>query len=419
MLAPERLASKLDWPVDQTSRVPYGVYTDPVIYQRELERLFYRGHWCYAALEAELPNVGDFKRTRIGERDIVVVRDRHGKIQAVENRCAHRGVQFCQKNDGNTKTFVCPYHQWSYDLSGKLIGVPFRKGFRQADDRLVGGMPADFELSDFNLTTLKVESYEGLIFVSFDHAVEPFLDFVGPDIKAYIDRIFKGRALKVLGYSRQRIPGNWKLMMENIKDPYHPGLLHSWFVVFGLWRADQDSKLVVDSHGRHAAMVSAKNDGGKGEATAGITSFKEHMKLHDDRVLDVVVEPWWNGPTVTMLTLFPSVIIQQQVNSLSMRHIQPAGPEAFDFVWTQFGFEDDSAEMTRRRLRQANLFGPAGYVSADDGEVIEFSQRGFAQHGDMTTVCELDGRNTGGCDHNVSETLIRSMYAYYREVMDL
>jgi len=393
MLAPERPTSHLDWPSDQTSRVPYRIYTDAEIYQRELERLFYRGHWCYAALEAEIPNPGDFKRTRIGERDVIVVRDRHGAIHAVENRCAHRGVQFCQKGDGNTKTFVCPYHQWSYDLSGKLIGVPFRKGFRQSDDRLV--------------------------FVSFDHDVESFADFVGPDIKAYIDRIFKGRKLKVLGYSRQRIPGNWKLMMENIKDPYHPGLLHSWFVVFGLWRADQDSKLVVDAHGRHAAMVSAKNDGGKGEATAGITSFKEHMKLHDDRVLDVVVEPWWKGPTVTMLTLFPSVIIQQQVNSLSMRHIQPAGPNAFDFVWTQFGFDDDSSEMTRRRLRQANLFGPAGYVSADDGEVIEFSQRGFTQHNDLETVCELDGRGTGGCDHNVSETLIRSMYAYYREAMAL
>jgi salicylate 5-hydroxylase large subunit len=419
MLAPARLASRVDWPSDQTSRVPYSLYTDSEIYQRELERLFYRGHWCYAALDAEIPNGGDFKRTRIGERDVIVVRDRHGAIQAVENRCAHRGVQFCQKGDGNTKTFVCPYHQWSYDLSGSLIGVPFRKGFRQSDDRLVGGMPADFDLADFNLTKLKVESYEGLIFVSFDHDIEPFADFVGSDIRAYIDRIFKGRKLKVLGYSRQRIPGNWKLMMENIKDPYHPGLLHSWFVVFGLWRADQDSKLVVDSRGRHAAMVSAKNDGGKGEATVGITSFKEHMKLHDDRVLDVVVEPWWQGPTVTMLTLFPSVIIQQQVNSLSMRHIQPAGPNAFDFVWTQFGFEDDSSEMTRRRLRQANLFGPAGYVSADDGEVIEFSQRGFTQHNDMETVCELGGRSIGGCDHNVSETLIRSMYAYYREAMEL
>jgi salicylate 5-hydroxylase large subunit len=75
--------------------------------------------------------------------------------------------------------------------------------------------------------------------------------------------------------------------------------------------------------------------------------------------------------------------------------------------------------MTRRRLRQANLFGPAGYVSADDGEVIEFSQRGFTQSETNATVCEMDGTGSGGTDHNVTETLIRSMYAYYRDVMDV
>jgi salicylate 5-hydroxylase large subunit len=111
--------------------------------------------------------------------------------------------------------------------------------------------------------------------------------------------------------------------------------------------------------------------------------------------------------------------VQQQVNSLSTRHIVPRGVGAFDFVWTHFGFKDDTPEMTRRRLRQANLFGPAGYVSADDGEVIEFSQRGYAQHADLATVCELGGRGRGGADHNVTEVLIRSMYGYYREVMEL
>ncbi len=133
----------------------------------------------------------------------------------------------------------------------------------------------------------------------------------------------------------------------------------------------------------------------------------------------MVAEPWWNGPTVTMLTLFPSLVVQQQVNSLSTRHIVPRGPDAFDFVWTHFGFAEDDAAMTRRRLRQANLFGPAGYVSADDGEVIALAQRGFAQHAEQSTVCELGGRGGGGADHNVTETLIRSMYGYYRAVMEL
>ena len=74
--------------------------------------------------------------------------------------------------------------------------------------------------------------------------------------------------------------------------------------------------------------------------------------------------------------------------------------------------------MTRRRLRQANLFGPAGFVSADDGEVIEFSQRGFESKPEHRALAELGGRDVGDTDHMVTETLIRGMYQYWREVME-
>jgi salicylate 5-hydroxylase large subunit len=172
-------------------------------------------------------------------------------------------------------------------------------------------------------------------------------------------------------------------------------------------------------------MVGWKSDGGKGEVTQGVTSFKEGMTLHDDRVLDVVPEAWWKHPlgesgmppSACMQTIFPNLIIQHNVNSISTRQIIPLGPNAFDFIWTHFGFADDTPEMTRRRLRQANLFGPSGYVSADDGEVIELSQDGFRQNADGATLCELDGIGQGGAPHNVTETLIRSMYGYYRKVM--
>jgi salicylate 5-hydroxylase large subunit len=161
--------------------------------------------------------------------------------------------------------------------------------------------------------------------------------------------------------------------------------------------------------------------------TAGVTSFKANMALNDERLLDVVGEPWWTvpdsarpgrdiTPTVTMITLFPSLIIQQQVNSLSTRHIVPRGEGEFDFIWTHFGFADDTPEMTQRRLRQANLFGPAGFVSADDGEVIEFSQRGFAQAGEGgATLCELGGTGLKATEHMVTETLIRNLYAYWKK----
>ena len=408
---------QMTWESDGTSRIPFMAYTDPALHKKELERFFYRRHWNYVGLEAEVPLPGDFKRTVVGERSVILVRDADGALSVVENVCAHRGMQFCRERHGNKKEFVCPYHQWSYTLKGDLQGVPFRRGVKQ-DGKVNGGMPADFKTAEHGLTKLKVAARGGVVFASFDPEIESLEDFMGPTILGYFDRLFNGRKLTILGYNRQRIPGNWKLMQENIKDPYHPGLLHTWFVTFGLWRADNKSELKMDAHHRHAAMISTRGASGKAEQVTQVSSFKESMQLNDPRFLDIVPEPWWGGPTAVMMTLFPSVILQQQVNSVSTRHIQPNGNGSFDFVWTHFGFEDDAEEMTQRRLRQANLFGPAGFVSADDGEVIELSQKGFEQKPFHRTLAELGGREVGDTDHMVTETLIRGMYEYWRKEME-
>ncbi|MBF9265068.1 aromatic ring-hydroxylating dioxygenase subunit alpha [Paracidovorax cattleyae] len=406
------------WESPGTHRVPFAAYTSEDIYRRELERFFYRGHWCYVGLEAEVPNPGDFKRTAIGERSVILTRGEDMQLHVVENVCAHRGMRFCRERHGNRKEFVCPYHQWSYRPDGALQGVPFRRGVKQ-DGKVHGGMPADFKLEEHSLTRLKVATRGGVVFASFDHDVESLEDFMGPVILGYFDRMFNGRQLKILGYNRQRIPGNWKLMQENIKDPYHPGLLHTWFVTFGLWRADNKSELKMDARHRHAAMASTRGEARKQASdVSNVSSFKADMQLEDPRFLDIVPEPWWGGPTAVMTTLFPSLILQQQVNSVSTRHIQPVGHDAFDFVWTHFGYEDDTDEMTERRLRQSNLFGPAGFVSADDGEVIEFSQQGFEQKPFHRALVELGGHDVGDTGHMVTETLIRGMYGYWRGVME-
>jgi salicylate 5-hydroxylase large subunit len=402
------------WDQPGSSRIPARVYTDPDIYKRELERIFYGRHWSYVGLEVEVPVAGSFKRTTIGERSVILIRNRDGQLNVLENRCAHRGMQFCQERNGQAPTFVCPYHQWSYNHEGDLIGVPFQKGVRGR-----GGMPADFTREERGLRKLQVVARHGVVFASFDPSVEPFESYVGDAVLRYFDRTFDGRKLVLYGYSRQRIPGNWKLMMENIKDPYHPGLLHTWFVNFGLWRADNKSELLMDATGRHACMISCRSETIDPEVTRGVSSFRAKMRLSDTSLLDIVHEPWWGSPTVCMTTIFPSVILQQQVNSLSTRQIIPLGPNRFDFVWTHFGFAEDSPEMQARRLRQANLFGPAGYVSADDGEVVELVQRGLRQDPAFVALCELGGTDVADSDHMVTETLIRGMYRYWREVMEL
>src|SRR5678815_4919563 len=87
-------------------------------------------------------------------------------------------------------------------------------------------------------------------------------------------------------------------------------------------RADNSARLVMDDHHRHAAMISTRGNAGKASEVSQVASFKATMKLEDPRFLDIVHEPWWGEPTAVMITLFPSVILQQQVNSaVSYTHL--------------------------------------------------------------------------------------------------
>jgi salicylate 5-hydroxylase large subunit len=403
------------WPREGVTRVPYWVYLDPEIYRIEQEKIFRGPTWNYAGLEAELPNPGDFKTTSIGDSPVIVTRDRERAVHVLLNQCAHRGSRVCRDPYGNSMALQCIYHQWNYDLKGNLTGVPFRGGVT-AGDRKVGGMPADFSLREHGLQKLKVELVNGVIFASFAHNMPPFREYLGDTMWYYFDRVFDGRQLRVLGQMRQKIAANWKLIFENIKDPYHASLLHVFLVSFGLFRADQKSKVEMDKTGGHSVLVSRKGEQKASEGTADMSSFKSDYKLHDRSLLAGRKE-FKDENTVVMQTLFPGLIIQQQTNTLAMRQIIPMGPNAFELVWDFFGYADDDEEMRKIRLKQANLMGPSGLVSVDDSEAMEMCQKGVAAEADASAFVELGGRECNNEDHMVTETAIRAFYKNYRRVM--
>jgi salicylate 5-hydroxylase large subunit len=402
-----------DWPDGDYASVPYRLYTDPDIFTLELQRIFYGDGWSYAGLEAELPSIGDFKTTLIGNRSVILARDDDGSIHAFANQCAHRGVKFCQREFGNTRFFVCPYHQWSYDRRGNLRGVPFINGVKGN-----GGMPQDFSRAAHGLPRLSVTQRNGVIFVSFGAAPPAFADYLGTENLRYFDRVFDGRGLRVLGYARQLIPGNWKLMFENIKDPYHASLLHVFLVTFGLFRADQDSQVKMDDGGGHALLISRRGEQKRTEHTRDIANLKEDFVLADPRLLDPVRE-FDDTATVVMQTVWPNLIVQQQSNTLALRQLRPRSPRAFELHWTFFGYADDSAAMTQRRLRQANLMSAAGLVSGDDSEVIKLAQDGIEQDPTGRAVLLMGGRDTHDTEHMVTEAAVRAFYRHYRDVMQL
>jgi salicylate 5-hydroxylase large subunit len=322
-------------------------------------------------------------------------------------------MQFCTAARGTAKEFVCPYHQWTYDLSGNLLGVPFRRGYRGQ-----GGMPADFRPEEHGLQRLTVTERHGVVFASFGSPNESLETWLGDRMLGYFDRVFDGRTLEVLGYMRQRIPSNWKLMFENIKDPYHASLLHVFLVTFGLFRLDQQSAVEMDETGRHAVLVSRRGAQETNDATTQMRAFKANFSLRDKRLLDPVRE-FPGDATVVMQTLWPNLIVQQQSNTLAMRQIVPLDARTFDLAWTFFGYEDDTPEMRQRRLRQANLMGPAGLVSLDDSEAMLLSQAGIETDDDEACVVEMGGRGVSNEPHMVTETAIRGFYQHYRSVMGL
>lgn len=399
------------WPKEGWTRVPYWVYSDPDLYQRELETFFYGPSWNYVALECEVPETGSYKRSWIGERQVVVVRGKNDEIFVWENRCAHRGARVCWKNKGKEESFTCPYHQWNFGLDGELQGVPLKRGVLRK-----GGMPSDFDNAKHGLKRLKVHVEGGSIWASFHENPPSFSDYCGPDVLTNLHRQFPGKKLKLLGYNRQRIPSNWKLYFENLKDPYHATLLHSFLITFGLWRADTLSESIPVNSG-HSLMISRNVGKKKSEAASEIKRFKEELELHDADT--VTPRPEFEDGKVVAITHFPSVVIHQQANTFGMRHVIPKGPGEFELAWTFFGYEDDDDEMTRLRVRHANLYGPAGFVAMEDGEVLSESQLGSHHYEHRAAVVEMGGREVEPQDHMVTEVLIRAFYKHYRELMGI
>jgi anthranilate 1,2-dioxygenase large subunit len=190
------------WPALDYSRVPYRVYHDADIYEREQRQIFAGPTWNFLGLEAEIPNPGDFRTALVGATPVVVDRDEAGCVKAFVNRCAHRGALVRRELAGNAKNHICIYHQWCYGLDGGLAAVPFRRGIRGK-----GGLDASFVMAAHGLRPLRVGIVDGLIFGTLCDDAEPLEDYLGAPVLAQLRRLFS-RPIKVLGYNRQRIRGN-------------------------------------------------------------------------------------------------------------------------------------------------------------------------------------------------------------------
>ena len=404
----------LEWPTEGETRAPNQVYLDPDIYQREQENIFRGRAWSFLGLDVEVPNPGDFKSTFVGDTPVVLSRDSDGKIHAFVNRCAHRGALVCRQLNGNTDVHTCVYHQWAFDHSGELVGVPFRRGLAGK-----GGYPKDFDMKEHGLQKLRVDQVQQMVFATFDENAPSLADFLGEEMCGNIRRVMN-RPIKVIGHARQFFNGNWKLYSENARDSYHGGLLHLFYPTFGIYRQGQTGSVHVDDSGMHMLLQvhePAESQSIEAYQEASSRKAEEGASLADPRLLEYRSE-MGDSTLLTIQSLFPSVVVQQISNTLAVRQILPKAFDQTELVWTYYTFADDDQSMIDHRLLQINMVGPAGFISMEDGEAVEICQQGFHRDADKSSFIEMGGTDTGSLDYmGVDENPIRGFWKGYRSLM--
>lgn len=416
-VAARPLKDLVTWPVEGYTRVPLNVFADREIYAWEQDLIFRGPAWSFLCLEVEIPEAGDYITTFVGDSPIIVVRTAGGSINALVNRCVHKGSIICYQPKGKrtrAHNFVCPYHNWIYDFEGALKTIAFEKGIQNK-----GGMPDDFDKSKHRLIRLRVETIKGLVFGTFADATPPLKDYLGPVMVEHMERTLHGKPV-ILGRYSQLMHNNWKLYVENSRDNYHPSLLHAFFSTFKLNRLSAEGGTRQDDKSwHHITFTKRYTDKGDAAYDSGIIrAMKNDYGLKDPSLID----QWMEYPdqiTNAIQSIFPGFVLQQILNSIGTRQVITRGVNQCELVWTLIGFEDDTDEQTAIRVKQSNLVGPAGLVSMEDGAIGGFVQKGIAGDLDNVAVIEMGGRGVGPVATRATETSVRGFWKVYRELMNV
>ncbi len=210
-------------PSEQSSWLPARCYTDPAFYDMEKDRVLGRS-WLAVGLAQQVADVGDYFTVDVLDEPIIIVRDKSGQVRALSNVCPHRWMRVVghepeaplslrSDSEGTAKVFQCPYHLWSFDVNGAMIGAP---GMEQAEN---------FDKADWCLPQIRTEVWGGLVFVNLDPDAAPLapqLTALEPLAAEYeLDRlVWKGEPLEYV------CDWNWKLSVEAGSESYHHLALH-------------------------------------------------------------------------------------------------------------------------------------------------------------------------------------------------
>jgi phenylpropionate dioxygenase-like ring-hydroxylating dioxygenase large terminal subunit len=204
------LYAKTRLPLAQAETLPAWCYTSQEFYDEEVRNIF-RKTWNFVGRVDEIPTGGDYFTTDLYGDSIILVRDRTNTVRAFANTCRHRGTRLVE-GKGKCRTFTCPYHSWAYALSGELIGAPGMEGV------------AGFDLANFPLIPVRLETWGGFMFVNLDSSARPLLDYLGNAPETFASYNFDD--MVVVRKVEFDLACNWKVYIENAMEDYHTATVH-------------------------------------------------------------------------------------------------------------------------------------------------------------------------------------------------
>jgi Rieske 2Fe-2S family protein len=325
--------------------LPAAWYHDPAHYRRELDAFWQRG-WVAACRAEEIPSPGDWVVARIGEQSLVILRNESG-IKAFHNTCRHRGSILCEKASGNFARgrIVCPYHAWTYDLEGKLVGTPRRME------------TPDFDAKDFPLFEVAVDTWGGFVFIDLSRTAA---------LRAPVGEL--EQRYKNYGFENLRIgkrivvdvKANWKLLAENFAECFHCPPVHP--ELCAVVTAYQDAgawglrKRPEDKPEYKPGATTLTMDGTSRLAAFERLNEKERQTLY------------------TAETVLPNLFLNIQPDYVNSHIMFPTGPQSVRIVYDWL-FEPRHLPLSEADLRHYVELWQA--TNAQDARNCEWQQRGI------------------------------------------
>ena len=418
----------------EPGRVHRRVYSDPDVFELEMERIFGRA-WLYVGHTSQVPKPGDYITTELGRQPIVMTRHHDNSVHVLLNRCTHRGAKVVNERKGHAERLICCYHGWNYDTDGKLMGVPVPEGCCDGFDR-----------ADFNLARApRVGEYRGFVFASLSAHGPSFEDHIGPmkgNVDDLVDRAPDGELALDAGMHRYVFSGNWKLQVENVLDSYHVPFGHASTVnkagvQFARREGDRKGAEVIETGKQQTASTwkdrksftvgnghgwtsnTTLDDSKRSSAAFDEYKFALAAKVGADRAAEIL------KPRLHNSLIYPNMSIMGL--NIHVRVIKPLAVDRTEVTIYPIRLLGAPESMNFGNIRLLNVtHSAASFVQTDDLESFVRTQKGLqSQHTDWVDISRGLGAEEPDRELNATrglathEMVVRAQYrawvGYMRE----